>query len=187
MRAIVILAGLAVLAASSEAQAPPQQAFDSLSPGQQSVLGRAVTHWTTCEECGDVQLDSVRTFGIAAIPSLGRILRAGLLPARREVLTRYLERVYDRLVQQGIDDPEFEMTTPKAEYVQRYVGNATALARVRAARGLVAIGQSQFGLIGDQFALVELETVNDTTAFRFRPDVRQTIDEARRTLQERIP
>jgi len=133
---------------SPEAQTPSDQRPDNegkpmagkLAPELAAEARQVLVDWLECEECTDGQLERVVELGSILTPSLAITLREGPSPASRELLRRELNKRYEELVAYRKTHPERVALSDRRSFVQQYMDNFEALYRVRAARGLAAIG-----------------------------------------------
>jgi hypothetical protein len=99
----------------------------------------AIRRWMQCVECDRGELDTVRTAGDAAVPTLRAYLLDGPEPEREDSVRRYLEWAWDTLVA----EPSTHVTPihfNKTLMLQTFLGNLDATYRTRAARALQVIG-----------------------------------------------
>lgn len=120
-----------------------QRSANQMSAAESAQAVEAMTTWFECEECQGGELEAVRRYGQAVVPSLIAVLDQGLSPAMREQMRREFAARYDALGAQAQRNPSAKVASTKEEFTALYLGNLEAQYRVRAAQGLASIGGAQ--------------------------------------------
>jgi hypothetical protein len=142
----------------------------SCAPQGDAAEGR-VHAWLTCEECTELQLETVLALGDSATPALAEAALGGVPDSLLTVVRTALAQTHASLG--GVLPPA--ALPPEPRYIERYAGNFEALYRKRAAIALALIATT-----AAQNAL--MEAGDSAEAGLFRSDVNAAILFARDSI-----